>query len=206
MSHPLWRSSYPLLLGSGSATRRDMLIAAGIPVEILRPQLDEKTIAQAAIMRGETGAEIAVTLANQKAISLLSQAQNRLLLTADQTLECSGQTYFKAETIAEARAQLLQWRGKTHALHSAACLYHNGEQLWAGAESAYLTLRNFSPTFLDAYLDQIGAAALSSVGSYQIEGLGLTLFERIEGTHFTILGLPMLPLLQVLRDNKRLLA
>jgi septum formation protein len=142
---------------------------------------------------------IALQLAVAKAFQVSQLCPDRLVVAADQTLSLGPEQLHKPKTLDEARAQLRKLSGKTHTLHSAVVCFQNGEQTFAHVESARLTMRGFEPVFLDAYLSAAGAAVTHSVGGYQVEGFGVHLFERIEGDHSTILGLPILPLLAYLR-------
>jgi len=197
---PLWLSAQPLLLASGSTTRRDMLRAAGLPVETAKPQVDERAIEQPLQEAGEPPSRIALALAAAKALAVSAGHPGRLVLGADQTLACDGAAFHKPADRAAAARQIAALAGRSHALHSAFALARGGSILAEGHQSASLTMRPFAPAFVEAYLDAVGDAAFSSVGGYQIEGPGAQLFERIEGDHFTILGLPLLPVLAALRD------
>jgi len=198
---PFWQLDEPLILGSGSRTRQHILQSAGIPLQIIHPHVDEAAIAATLLSTGVEPREIAIALAHAKAeaVSRLVAA-DRLVLTADQTLEWNGRLMMKPKNRAEAALHLSHLRGKTHQLHSAAVLRKGDAVLWAGVQSASLHMRAFSEAFLIRYLDAIGSAATQSVGSYQIEALGAQLFDAIEGEHTTILGLPLFPVLHALRD------
>ncbi|MCZ8376711.1 MAG: Maf family protein [Beijerinckiaceae bacterium] len=195
-----WKAGRPLLLASGSAARRQMLEAAGIPLEVVRAPVDEGAIAATLLETRRTPAEIAIALAHAKAEAAARRHPDGLLLAADQTLDHQGRLLMKPADIAHARAQLLSLRGATHLLHSAAVLRRGDVVLWAGIASASLVMRNFSEAFLDAYLDRIGPLVTTTVGGYQLEALGIHLFEAIEGDQSTILGLPLIPVLHALRD------
>lgn len=196
----LWLVASPLMLASSSATRRDMLIAAGVPVETVKPSVDERAIELPLREAGQTPAHIALALAAAKALAVSSEHPERLVLGADQTLACAGETFNKPADQAAAARQIAALAGRSHELHSAFALVRSGQVLAEGHETARLSMRRLAPTFIAAYLETVGDAALTSVGGYQIEGLGAQLFERIEGDHFTILGLPLLPVLAALRD------
>jgi septum formation protein len=196
----LWISPRALVLASGSITRRDMLMAAGVPVETVKPAVDERAVEMPLLAAGESPARIALALAVAKASAVSAQQPGRLVLGADQTLACAGETFHKAADRSAAARQIAALAGRDHELHSAFALVRDGEVLAEGQQTARLTMRSLTPAFIDGYLDRVGAAALSSVGGYQIEGLGVQLFERIEGDHFTILGLPLLPVLAALHD------
>jgi septum formation protein len=195
----LWLASQPLLLASGSTTRRDMLVAAGIPVEIARPDIDERAVEAPLLAAGSPRDAVAAALACAKALVVSQANPGRLVLGADQTLTCDGEAFHKPQTGMEAADQIAELAGRTHELHSAFVLAKDGAPVSDGLAVARLTMRNLSPDFIISYLDAVGESALSSVGGYQIEGMGAQLFETIEGDHFTILGLPLLQVLAALR-------
>ncbi len=199
---PLWRAAEPLVLASRSSPRRAMLEAAGIPIEVCIPDLDERALEAAAGPRGP--AETAVLLAGEKAKAVA--ITHRLVVGADQTLALGTRRFDKPKDRAAAREQLRVLSGQTHQLHSAVAVARDGELLFAATDTASLTMRNLSDTFLDAYLDTAGAAVLDSVGAYQLEAVGIHLFARVDGDHFTILGLPLLKLLEFLRREGSLAA
>jgi septum formation protein len=193
----LWLAGHPLLLASKSAARRALLEGAGIPIEIAPADIDERAIeARAGFENAETVAEL---LAREKAKAVGSLHRDRLVLGADQTLALGERRFSKASSRADARQQLSALRGKTHTLYSAIAVVQAGIVVFEYVEAANLTMRSFSYGFLETYLDTVGDAAMASVGGYQIEGPGLQLFEKIEGEHSTILGLPLMPLLDWLR-------
>ncbi len=195
---PLWLDSRPLVLASKSEARAKILGGAGLRLEIRPAQIDERAVeAQAAASDAKVAARL---LARAKAQNVAGALPARLVLGADQTLALGATRFSKPADRAAAREQLRALRGKTHALHSALALVRDGAVLFEHADTAQLTMRDFSDRFLDDYLDMAGVAALMSVGGYQIEGAGIHLFERIEGDYFTILGLPLLPLLDFLRQ------
>jgi septum formation protein len=200
----LWLSSETLILASKSEVRRDLLAAAGIPVETLPAEIDERAIER------EHGAlapgDVALLLAREKARAVSSLQPGRLVVGADQTLALGAQRFSKPTDRNAAHQQLFTLRGRTHALHSGVALVRDGTVLFEHCSTARLTMRHFSDDFLSAYLDAAGEAVTRSVGGYQLEKTGIQLFERIEGDHFTILGLPLLPLLAALRDQEVLSA
>ncbi|KPH75086.1 Maf family protein [Bosea vaviloviae] len=196
----LWLCDQPLLLASGSATRRDMLLAAGMPVEIVKPEIDERTVEAPLIAADAAPEAVAAALACAKALAISQARPGRLVLGADQTLTCEGEAFHKPATRMAAADQIAALSGRTHELHSAFVIARDGATVAEGVAVARLTMRALSPGFIISYLDAAGDAALSSVGGYQVEGLGAQLFERIEGDHFTILGLPLLAVLAALRD------
>jgi septum formation protein len=193
----LWLAEQPLVLASRSESRRAVLAGAGIRVEILPADVDERAIeAQAG---HKSPSEIALLLGRAKACAVAGKLPGRFVLGADQTLAHGDRLFAKPADLEAARRQLKSLRGRTHELHSAVALARGAEVLFAHCEVARLTMRDFSDRFLESYLETAGPAVTASVGSYQVEGIGIQLFERIEGDYFTILGLPLLRLLQYLR-------
>ena len=189
----------PVILASGSAIRRNLLQGAGLSLHVQPAAIDERALeAQAA---DRQPAELADALARAKARDVSRQNPDAWVIGADQVLDHDGTVLHKAAGRQEAAAKLARLQGSTHRLTSAACLARNGETLWTGHDSASLAMRPLTPTAIDAYLDKAGDAATQSVGAYRLEELGAALFDRIEGDYFTILGLPLLPLLAALRDN-----
>jgi septum formation protein len=199
----LWLPTEPLILASQSKVRRALLEAAGIPVEARPAHLDER-----AIELGVTGGpgEVALTLAREKARTVAAMSGNGIVVGCDQTLALGPRRFSKPADRAAARNQLLALRGQTHELHSAVAVCRNGAVTFGHVSVARLTMRAFSEEFLESYLDEAGSNVTASVGAYQLERTGIHLFETIEGAHFTILGLPLLPLLKHLRDAKVLAA
>ncbi len=194
----LWLLGQPLILASGSSTRRSMLEHAGVPVDMTVPDVDERAFDGS--FAYDQGTELlAQVLATAKALDVSARRPDRLVLGADQTLTLAGEHLHKATNIADARSQLNRLQGRSHMLTSAFAVVRNGNIVGQGHAIATMTMRSFDEAFLDGYLDQAGTAILGSVGCYQIEGPGLHLFEHIEGDHFTILGLPMLQVLSALR-------
>jgi septum formation protein len=193
----LWRAAEPLVLASSSAVRRKLLEAAGIPLETRPAEIDERAI-EARLTECQAR-EVALALAQAKARQVSQALPGRFVLGADQTLSLGLRMFSKPPDLSAARQQLLALRGQTHTLTSAFALMRDGEVLSCDAEAALLTMRKFSDSFLDVYLDAAGAAVMMSVGAYQLEGLGIQLFERVEGDYTTILGLPMLPVIGALR-------
>jgi septum formation protein len=194
---PLWRGAQPLVLASRSASRRAMLAAAGLPIDVTVPDLDERAVEAAAGPLAP--AKVAMLLAREKAKAIARDKPGRLVIGADQTLALGPRRFDKPGDVAAARTQLEALSGRTHQLHSAVAIVRDEEILLDAVDTASLTMRPLSPTFLDVYLAAAGPAVLESVGGYQLEKLGIHLFARIEGDHFTILGLPLLPLIAFLR-------
>ncbi|WP_374301761.1 nucleoside triphosphate pyrophosphatase [Ferrovibrio sp.] len=191
-----------LILASASPSRAAMLRSAGLDFSIQPARVDESEIKLALQAEGAPASEAATALAELKAQRAATAAGGDFVIGADQMLVCEGRWYDKPETMQAARDHLLSLRGRTHELVSAVVLARGGSVIWRHVDVARLTMRDFSEEFLDAYLVQAGEAVLSSVGAYQLEGLGVQLFSRIQGDFFTILGLPLLPLLDILRENK----
>ena len=191
--------SAPLILASRSAARRMVLEGAGVPFEAEDAGVDEGAVKDRLLAGGSTPLDVAVALAGEKALVVSARRPGRLVLGSDQTLDFQGRLIDKAPDMEAARARLVELRGKTHALRNGTALALDGAVVWSGAASAILHTRDFSDAFLDAYLAAEGDALLGSVGCYRLEGLGAQLFERVEGDYFTILGLPLWPLLDELR-------
>jgi septum formation protein len=193
----MWLAPAPLVLASRSVARRALLEAAGVPIELCPADLDERALEAAA--EAADPIAIAAMLAREKASLVAKSHSGRLVLGADQTLALGSKRFSKPSDRPAARAQLQALRGRSHELHAALAFVHDGAVVFEHVETARLTMRQFSDDFLDRYLDAIGGAVLASVGCYQLEGLGVQLFERIEGDYFTILGMPLLPALDFLR-------
>lgn len=201
----LWRGSDSLVLASKSAARRALLAAAGLPHEAFTVAVDERALEEEAVRAGAGPVQVAGRLARAKALAGSAFLPGRLVIGADQTLALGDEAFHKAPDRAAARRQLARLAGHTHSLHSAVAVARDGEVLFETVQSAHLTMRALDDATLDAYLAAAGDAVLSSVGGYQLEGLGIHLFERIEGDHSVILGLPLLLLLAFLRSRGDLL-
>ena len=193
----LWRASRPLLLASASPTRRALLEGVGLPVETAPSGVDERAL-EAAFGAADP-AMVAARLARAKAEAVAARFPDRIVLGADQTLDLDGETLSKPADRDEAARQLARLQGRPHRLHSAFALASGGEVRHEGADEARLAVRALDACAIARYLDLVGDPVLASVGVYQIEGVGLHLFERVEGAHATILGLPLLPLLALFR-------
>jgi septum formation protein len=198
----LWVAGEPLVLASKSAARRAMLRAAGVPFDVHPAQIDERALERGAGAKG--AGEVASLLARAKAAAVAAHMPGRLVLGADQTLALGARRFSKPADRAEARDQLCALSGHSHELHSAVALMRDDQLLFAHVDVARLTMRALSDDFIGRYLDAMSSAVMRSVGGYQLEGLGIHLFERIDGDHFTVLGLPLLPLLTHLRQTGQL--
>lgn len=198
----LWRDAAPLLLASTSATRRMLLENAGLSVETEAPGVDERAVEAAA--GASSPRDIALRLAVEKALAVSGRHPGRIIIGADQTLACEGRLLHKPAGRAAAQEQLAALSGCSHVLHSAFVIVRAGTVLHDEVAEARLTMRPLSTEDIVLYLDLTGEAAWRSVGAYQVEGLGIHLFEQLEGHHSTILGLPLLPLLAALREMELL--
>jgi septum formation protein len=199
----LWRGKHPLILASQSRARQTLLANAGIDFEAVAADIDERAVQQSSGL--SAASEVAVLLAREKALWVSSRKPGQFVVGADQTLALGTRLFSKPAGRSQAAEQLRALAGHTHELHSAVAVARDGKILFADATVARMTMRQLDEAEIAAYLDQAGEAVTSSVGAYQLEALGVHLFERIEGDHFTILGLPLLQLLAFLR-GERLLA
>jgi septum formation protein len=197
MSMALWLAEKPLVLASRSKIRQTLLAGAGIPVEIRPADLDERGLAARAA--SSAPGAVAAFLARAKATAVAKLEPGRLTLGADQTLALGADCLAKPADRIAAAAQLRALRGRSHELHSAVAFVRDGTVLFEHVGIARMTMRAFSDRFLDLYLDSVGDAATASVGAYQIEGLGIQLFQCVEGDYFTVLGLPLMEVLDFLR-------
>lgn len=184
-----------LILASKSAARRAMLTDTGVPFAVQVADVDEDALKTP----GVDPVELAVELARAKALAVSRHDADAWVLGADQTLSFDGGLVSKAPTLEAARERLAAMRGRSHQLHSGAALARNGQVVWSGVDTVEMKVRDFSDAFLDAYLAAEGEALLSCVGCYRLEGLGSQLFEAVEGDYFTVLGLPLWPVLAELR-------
>lgn len=193
-----------LVLASGSSGRAALLKGAGIVFDKNPADLDERAIEEALTVDGvcPDPMDVAVVLARAKAEHISSQEKDAYVIGADQVLALGDKIFEKPATMEIARENLLKFRGQTHYLHAAICVARNGETIWDHVETAAMTMRDFSSEFLGEYLVEAGDSVKTSVGAYRLEETGIHLFEKIEGDYFTILGLPLIPLLDFLREQK----
>ena len=195
----LWVGAAPLVLASQSRSRQALLAAAGVPFETIPADIDERGIQAASGLKDP--AAIAALLAKSKAMHVAASHAGRVVVGADQTLALGERMFSKPAGRTQAANQLRELSGRTHALHSAIAVVRDAKILFEHVAVARLTMRTLSDEGIERYLDAAGKAVTTSVGAYQLEGLGVHLFERIDGDHFTILGLPLLPLLGSLRQH-----
>jgi septum formation protein len=198
----LWRGNAPLILASKSRARQALLLNAGLDFEAIVANIDERALQQSSGLSAP--GDVASLLAREKAIAVSSRNIGAFVVGADQTLALGTRLFSKPSGRAQAKEQLSALAGRCHELHSAAAIARDGKMLFEAVSVARMTMRPLSAAEIDAYLDEAGQAVSSSVGAYQLEGLGIHLFERIEGDHFTILGLPLLSLLAFLRGERLL--
>jgi septum formation protein len=189
-----------LILASGSATRAALLTSAGVPFSVRASTVDERALEAPLLAAGTSPAALATALADAKALTVSNAELDALVIGADQTLDLVGARFTKPADRTAAREQLERLSGRTHQLHSALAVAQRGTVVWRHIESATLTVRKLRADEIDAYLAAAGDRVTASVGGYQIEGLGVRLFDRIAGDHSTILGLPLVPLLHYLRS------
>ncbi len=193
-----------IVLASGSRARREMMAAAGVHFTVQAADVDEPAI-RARLRAADPGVDpkkIAAVLAAAKAEDVSGKIAGSLIIGADQVLALGDQLLSKAPNIEEARAALRRLRGRTHELHSAVAFAEQGKVTWTHVATARLTMRDFSDAFLEDYLTRAGDRVSQSVGAYELEGLGVQLFDKIEGDYFTVLGLPLLPVLAELRARE----
>ena len=189
-----------IVLASDSRFRRAMLEAAGVDIDVAPAKIDERAVEKTLEGSGASAEDLAQVLAEAKALEVSERHPGRLVLGCDQTLSLDNELFHKPEDMEDARRHLLKLSGRTHQLSSAAVLARNGTALWRDLGIARLTMRRLKPAFIGRHLARVGPMALNSVGAYQIEGEGIQLFDKIEGDYFTIVGLPLLPLLEELRQ------
>jgi septum formation protein len=188
-----------LILASASPTRAWLLATAGVEVRVEPAAVDEEAVKQIFWATGCAAVECALALAEAKACRVAGRHDRAFVIDADQILVCDGLWFDKPSDLGAARAQLKALRGRSHELATAACVVQNGTRIWHTVRQPHLLMREFSDIFLDDYLAVEGTAVLGTVGAYRLDGRGVQLFERVEGDHFAILGLPLLELLEFLR-------
>ncbi len=198
----LWCGKDPLILASQSRARQTLLANAGISFEAVPAEIDERAVQHASGLASP--GDIAALLAREKALSVSARRPGKFVVGADQTLALGERLFSKPAGRAQAAEQLRVLAGQRHELHSAVAVARDGKILFADVAVARMTMRWLSESEIGTYLDEAGEAVTTSVGAYQLEGLGVHLFERIEGDHFTILGLPLLPLFAFLRSQRLL--
>jgi septum formation protein len=191
----------PIVLASASTARAALLREAGIDFTVDPADIDEAAIKQEYLTRGEDPAACALALADAKAGVVAHRHRDALVIGADQLLVCDGEWFDKPRDLQEAAEHLRRLRGRDHILVNAACVFTGGTRFWHAVTAPRLTMRRFGDAFLADYIKAEGKAVLGSVGAYRIEGRGVQLFARIEGDHFAILGLPLLELLECLREQ-----
>lgn len=188
-----------LVLASASSSRRALMENAGLAFAAVAAEIDERAVEADMAHRALAPGELALELARGKALEVSGRYQEALVIGCDQTMSLGSTVFHKPADREEARANLAQLRGKTHRLNSGVVLVRDGREIWRHLSVADLLMRDFSDAFLEDYLDRCGPSVMKSVGCYQLEGIGIQLFESISGDYFTILGLPLLPLLGQLR-------
>lgn len=192
----------PLILASGSTARQMLLKNAGLDFIAIPATVDERAIEENLPLAGRDPVSVARHLALAKAMDVSERSPRAFVIGCDQTMSLGNRIFHKAACLDEARQTLINLRGKAHFLNSAVCLVRDGELLWSDVTKACMQVRDFSDEFLDGYIERNGKSILSSVGCYQLEGEGIQLFDAIAGDYFTILGLPLLPLLAALRQHE----
>lgn len=191
-----------LILASASRVRARLLANAGVDFDVMASHVDEDSVKESMLADGAKPEDVAAALAELKAVKISARHPDALVLAADQVLELDGALLSKPADIPAARVHLERLSAKSHRLVSALNIAEGGAPVWRHRAQAELTVRPLSAEFISSYLDAVGDAALSSVGCYQLEGMGAQLFSRIEGDYFTVLGLPLLPVLDYLRARR----
>lgn len=190
-----------IILASSSPYRRRMLEQAGITVETIASAIDERAVEATLEGTGASPGDLAAILAEAKALEVSERHPRALVIGCDQTLSLDDAVLHKPRSMEGARRRLLDLSGRTHHLNSAVVLARDGEAVWRHVATAAMSMRRLSPEFIGRHLARVGEAALTSVGAYQVEGEGIQLFDAIDGDFFSIVGLPLLPLLAALREQ-----
>ena len=191
----------PIVLASASKARGELLRGAGLTFESHPANVDEDAVKDSLKAEGADARQVAEALADLKALKISTRYPDALVIGGDQTLDCNGVWFDKPPDRDHLIGHLTALSGQRHALFAAICVYRGGERLWGTVDPAHMTMRRLSPEEITAYADAAGSDVFGSVGGYRLEGLGSTLFERVEGDYFTVLGLPLLPLLGFLRQH-----
>ncbi|SHJ01199.1 septum formation protein [Roseomonas rosea] len=197
----LQKTEPALILASASSARKSVLEAAGLRFQAMAAAVDEASIKESAMAEGFPASDAAILLAEAKARRIAARHPEALVIGCDQILTLGDRWFDKPESPAEARTHLQALRGQTHHLVTAVLLWRNGQRIWQHVATPRLTMRPFSDAFLDAYLALEGETVTTTVGAYRLEGPGIHLFDRVDGEHAAILGLPLLPLLGFLRQH-----
>ncbi len=188
-----------LILGSASPFRRQLMENAGLTFDVQAARIDERAVEAALEPDAKDPANIALQLARAKALSISAQTPDAFVIGSDQTMSMDGEIFHKCQSEEEAATQILSMAGRTHELNSAVVISRDQDVVWEHVSVAHMTFRHFDAGFVETYLKLAGKPVLQSVGAYQLEGVGIQLFDKIDGDYFTVLGLPMLPLLDALR-------
>ena len=196
----------PIILASASRSRAAMLVASGLKIKIEPADINEASVKDACLSEGRNVDYVAALLARKKAELISGRNGGAFVIGADQMLACGGTWFDKPIDLASAAKTLKAIRGRCHDLVTSVSVVQHEKEIWHKTERAPLQVREFSDKFIDEYLQNVGELALTSVGAYQLEGQGAQLFEKIEGDYFTILGLPLLPLLSFLRAQNLILS
>ena len=196
----------PIILASASRSRAAMLVASGLKIKIEPADINEASVKDACLSEGRNVDYVAALLARKKAELISGRNRGAFVIGADQMLDCGGTWFDKPIDLASAAKTLRAIRGRCHDLVTSVSVVQNEKEIWHKTERATLQVREFSDNFIEQYLQNVGELALTSVGAYQLEGQGAQLFEKIEGNYFTILGLPLLPLLSFLRAQNLILS
>ena len=199
MAYP--EQNMPIVLASASSARGALLRGAGLDFAAKPANVDEDAVKESLKAEGADALKVAEALADLKALKISRQYPDTLVIGGDQTLDCNGVWFDKPPDRDHLIGHLTALSGQRHSLFAAICVFRNGERLWGTVDPAHMTMRHLAPVEIEAYADAVGEDVYGSVGGYRLEGLGATLFERVEGDYFTVLGLPLLPLLGFLRQH-----